>query len=47
MGPDPWPYGMAANRKTLETLSRYTFEHGLAPKRLRAEDMFPENLHQT
>ncbi len=47
MGPDPWPYGVAANRKTLETLSRYTFEHGLAPKRLAAEEMFPESLHQT
>jgi len=47
MGPDPWPYGVAANRKTLETLSRYTFEHGLAPKRLRAEDMFPEGLLAT
>ena len=44
MGPDPWPYGVAANRKTLETLSRYTFEHGLAPRRLRAEEMFPEGL---
>lgn len=47
MGQDPWPYGVAANRKTLETLCRYTFDEGLAPKRLRAEDMFPENLHQT
>ena len=47
MGPDPWPYGVAANRKTLETLSRYTFEHGLAPKRLRAEDLFPESLLAT
>ncbi len=47
MGPDPWPYGVAANRKTVETLSRYTHEEGLATKHLRAEDMFPENLHQT
>ena len=47
MGPDPWPYGVAANRKTLETLTRYAFEEGLAPKRLRAEDMFAETLHQT
>jgi 4,5-dihydroxyphthalate decarboxylase len=47
MGPDPWPYGVAANRKTIETLSRYTHEEGLATKHLRAEDMFPESLHQT
>lgn len=47
MGPDPWPYGVAANRKTLETLTRYAFEEGLAPKRLRAEDMFAETLLQT
>ena len=47
MGPDPWPYGVAANRKTLETLARYTFDQGLAPKRLRVEEMFPASLLQT
>jgi 4,5-dihydroxyphthalate decarboxylase len=47
MGADPWPYGVTANRKTLETLTRYAFDEGLAARRLRAEDMFPENLHQT
>ncbi len=47
MGPDPWPYGVAASRTTVETLTRYAFEEGLATKHLRAEDMFAETLHQT
>jgi len=40
MGDDPFPYGVARNRKTVEILSRYTFRQGLAPRRLTAEDMF-------
>jgi 4,5-dihydroxyphthalate decarboxylase len=47
MGADPWPYGVASSRKTIETLSRYTFEEGLALKHLRAEELFAESLLQT
>ena len=47
MGPDPWPYGLAANRKTLEALCRYTFEDGLASRRLGVEELFHESLHRT
>jgi 4,5-dihydroxyphthalate decarboxylase len=47
MGRDPWPYGVAANRNTLETLCRYTFEDGLASKRLPIEALFHEHLLQT
>jgi 4,5-dihydroxyphthalate decarboxylase len=40
MGDDPFPYGVARNRKTVETLSGYSFRQGLAPRRLTAEEMF-------
>jgi hypothetical protein len=29
MGDDPFPYGVARNRKTLETLAGYTYRQGL------------------
>jgi 4,5-dihydroxyphthalate decarboxylase len=40
MGDDPFPYGVARNRRTLETLAGYTHRHGLAPRRLTVEEMF-------
>jgi 4,5-dihydroxyphthalate decarboxylase len=43
MGDDPFPYGVARNRKTVETLSGYSFRQGLAPRRLTAEEMFWES----
>ncbi len=45
MGQDYWPYGMEANRRTLETLVRYEQEQGLITKRFAIEDLFaPETL---
>ena len=43
MGDDPFPYGVAKNRKTLETLAGYTYAQGLAPRRLKVEEMFWES----
>jgi 4,5-dihydroxyphthalate decarboxylase len=43
MGDDPFPYGVARNRKTLETLAGYTYAQGLAPRRLKVEEMFWES----
>jgi 4,5-dihydroxyphthalate decarboxylase len=43
MGDDPFPYGVARNRKTLETLAGYTFRQGLAPRRLELREMFSES----
>ncbi|MEA2905641.1 MAG: 4,5-dihydroxyphthalate decarboxylase [Alphaproteobacteria bacterium] len=40
MGRDFWPYGVAANRKTLEALARYSNEQHLAVRRLTVEEMF-------
>lgn len=40
MGDDYWPYGVAANRHTLATMARYSFEQGLAVRQLSVEEMF-------
>src|SRR5687767_12174388 len=45
MGEDWWPYGLAPNRKVLETFLRYHHEQGLSKRRLAPEDLFaPETL---
>ena len=40
MGDNYWPYGIEANRKSLEALFRYSHEQGLASRRLEVEEMF-------
>jgi 4,5-dihydroxyphthalate decarboxylase len=47
MGEDPFVYGIAANRKAIETLAGYTFRQGLAPRRLTIEEMFVGSLLDT
>jgi 4,5-dihydroxyphthalate decarboxylase len=45
MGDDWWPYGLAPNRKVLETFLRYHAEQGLSKRPRRPEDLFaPETL---
>jgi len=51
MGRNFYPYGIPANRKTLETLCQYSFGIGLASRVLKLEEMslewtleFEENL---
>jgi 4,5-dihydroxyphthalate decarboxylase len=39
-GPDPWPYGLKANNKTLETLMRYLVEQRLLDKAASLDDLF-------
>lgn len=43
-GPDWWPYGVAANRTTLDAFLRWHFEQGLSQRRLTCEDIFVEEL---
>ena len=44
-GADPWPYGLKANHKTLDTFLRYRQEQGLTKTRLAPEEIFaPETL---
>lgn len=40
MGENFWPYGVEMNRKTLEALFQYSYEQGLANKRLAIEELF-------
>lgn len=40
MGSNFWPYGIEANRKTLETICRYCYEQGLIKQRVSIEDIF-------
>ncbi|MBI4492634.1 MAG: ABC transporter substrate-binding protein [Chloroflexi bacterium] len=39
-GPDPWPYGVQANRKSLEALASYVYEQGLSERLVRVEELF-------
>ena len=43
MGDDFWPYGVAANRKTLNAMARYSYEQGLAVRLLTVDEMFAES----
>ena len=40
MGENFWPYGIAPNRKALDALFQYSYEQGLAKRRLTIEDLF-------
>jgi 4,5-dihydroxyphthalate decarboxylase len=48
LGPDFWSYGVEANRKTLATMARYSYEQGLAIREVSVDEMFAEgNLSET
>ena len=40
MGDDFWPYGVSRNRHALETITRYSFDQGLAARNLSMEELF-------
>lgn len=40
MDENPFPYGVQANRKTLEALAEYSHEQGLTPRRLGLDEIF-------
>ena len=39
-GKDYWPYGIEANRTTLDAFLQYAFEQGICHKRLQIEELF-------
>jgi 4,5-dihydroxyphthalate decarboxylase len=41
-GEDFWPYGMDANRRTLDTFLQYAFEQGVTARRVVVEELFPK-----
>jgi len=40
IGPDWFPYGIEANRPSIEALLQYTHEHGLTDRRVKLEELF-------
>jgi 4,5-dihydroxyphthalate decarboxylase len=47
MGKDFWPYGVEANRKTLDTFLRYSAEQGLTGKKLTIDELFSKETQET
>jgi len=43
-GKNFWPYGIEANRKTLEKLVRYAHQQGLTPRILEVDELFAPNF---
>jgi 4,5-dihydroxyphthalate decarboxylase len=41
---DPFPYGIEENRATLEQLTLYTFQQGIAHRHMQIEEMFPKGI---
>jgi 4,5-dihydroxyphthalate decarboxylase len=46
-GHDLWPYGIDANRRTIEAFLRYAHEQGLCDRRLDVDDLFPANVRES
>jgi 4,5-dihydroxyphthalate decarboxylase len=46
VGPDPLPYGIEANRPTIEALEQTAFAQGLTPRRMSMDELFvdPDKL---
>lgn len=47
MGEDPFPYGVARNRKALEAMTRYEFDQGLVRHRIPVDELFYESTRET
>ena len=43
-GADPFPYGLEANRKTLEAYCRFAHDQGVTAKKLTPDDLFPKEV---
>jgi 4,5-dihydroxyphthalate decarboxylase len=46
-GSDPWPYGIEANRTTIDAFLHYAFEQGVCRRLLAAETLFPPEVRTT
>jgi 4,5-dihydroxyphthalate decarboxylase len=46
-GADYWPYGLEANRTTLEAFCRYAFEQGVCHRQVAADELFPPEVLNT
>ena len=46
MGQDYWPYGVHENQHALDTLARYSFEQGLAARKIEVGEMFAKSTYE-
>jgi 4,5-dihydroxyphthalate decarboxylase len=46
LGGDPWPYGIALNRVTIDAFCAWAHEQGVAHRRLTPEELFPPEVQQ-
>ncbi|MEO7242070.1 MAG: 4,5-dihydroxyphthalate decarboxylase [Variovorax sp.] len=47
LGPDPWPYGVDANRTTLEAFATYAYEQGVCARKVELADLFPREVQSS
>jgi 4,5-dihydroxyphthalate decarboxylase len=40
VGDDPFPYGLKANAALLDTITGYSYEQGLTPRKMKVEELF-------
>jgi len=43
-GTDPFPYGLEANRKTLDAFCRFAHAQGVTARKLTPDDLFPKEV---
>jgi len=46
MGHDYWPYGVEANRKTLEVFLRHHHAQGLSPRLMKVDELFHPSVYE-
>jgi len=46
-GDDPFPYGLEANRKTLDAFCRFAHAQGVTATRLAPDDLFPKEVRSS
>lgn len=46
-GEDFWPYGIEANRPTLEAFAQYAFEQGVTARRMQIEELFAPETRES
>jgi 4,5-dihydroxyphthalate decarboxylase len=42
IGEDPFPYGIKDNKAMLDTITDYSYEQGLTPRKMKVEELFAE-----
>jgi 4,5-dihydroxyphthalate decarboxylase len=43
LGDDPFPYGLKTNQAMLETITSFSHEQGLTPRKMKPEELFAES----